>query len=112
VFKNRVLRRIFGRKRDGVTGTWKKLLNEKLRDLCSSPNIIRIIKCRMMRLVGHVAQMWEKRNEYRLLVEKPERKRPLGRLRRRWVDNMRVDLLEIGWDGVVDWMGLAQDWER
>jgi hypothetical protein len=82
VFENRVLRRILGPKRDEVTGKWRKLHNEELRDLYSSPSIIRIIKPRM-RWVGHVARMGEKRNAYRLLVGKPEGKRPLGRQRHR-----------------------------
>jgi hypothetical protein len=77
VFENRVPRRIFGPKRDEVTGEWRKLHNEELRDLCFSPSIIRIIKSRRMRWAGHVARMGEKRNAYRLLVGKPERKRPL-----------------------------------
>jgi hypothetical protein len=81
VFENRGLRRIFRPKRDGVTGGWIKLHNEELHDLYSSPNIIRIIKSRRMRWAGHVAQMGEKRNVYRLLVGKPEEKRPLGRTR-------------------------------
>jgi hypothetical protein len=80
VFENRVLRRVFGTKRDGVTGEWRKLHNEELHDLYS-PSIIRIIKSRRMRWAGHVAQMGEKRNMCRLLVGKPEGKRPLGRLR-------------------------------
>jgi hypothetical protein len=83
VFEKKVLRRIFGPKRDEVTGEWRKLHNEKLRDLYSSPSIIRIIKSRRMRCPGHVARMGEKRNAYRLLVGKPEGKRPLGRPRRR-----------------------------
>jgi hypothetical protein len=78
-----VLRRIFGPKRDGVTGGWRKLHNEELHNLYSSPSIIRITKSRMMRWAGHVARMGEKRNLYRLLVGKPEEKRPLGRPRRR-----------------------------
>jgi hypothetical protein len=81
VFENRVLRRIFGRKRDEVTGEWRKLHNEELRDLYSSPSIIKIIKLRM-RWAGHVARMGEKRNSCRLLVGKPEGKRPPGRGRR------------------------------
>jgi hypothetical protein len=89
-----VLRRIFGLKRDEVTGEWRKLLNEELRDLYSSPSIIRIIKLKM-RWVGRVARMGEKRNAYRLLVGKPEGKRPLGRPRHRWVDNIRMELGEV-----------------
>jgi hypothetical protein len=111
VFKNRVLRRIFGLKRDEVMGGWRKLRNEELRDLYSSPSIIRIIKSRRMRWVGHIVRMGEKRNAYRLLVGKPEGKRPLGRPRRMWVDNIRMDLREVGW-GDVDWIGLAQDRNR
>jgi hypothetical protein len=83
VLENRVLRRIFGAKRDEVTGELRKLHNEELHGLYSSPSIIRIIKGRMMRWVGHVARMGEKRNAYRLLVGKPEGRRPLGRPRRR-----------------------------
>jgi hypothetical protein len=108
VFENRVLRRIFGPKRGEVTGGWRKLYNEEFHNLYSSPSIIRIIKSRRMRWVGHVAQMGEKRNVYRLLVGKPERKRLLGRPRHRWTDNVKMDLLEIGL-GVVDWIGLAED---
>jgi hypothetical protein len=81
VFENRVLRRIIERKRDGVMGGWRKLHNEELCDLYSSPNTIRMVKSRRMRWTGHVARMWEKRNAYRLLVGKPEGKRPLGRPR-------------------------------
>jgi hypothetical protein len=106
-----VLRRIFGPKRDEVTGEWRKLHNEELRDLYSSPSIIRIIKSRRMRWAGHVALMGEKKNAYRLLVGKPEGKSPVGRSRRRWVDNIRIDLREVGW-GDVDWIGLAQDKNR
>jgi hypothetical protein len=111
VFENRVLRRIFVPKRDEVTEGWRKLHNEELCDLYSSPSIIRVIKSRRMRWARHVAQMGEKRNAYRLLVGKPEGKRPIGRLRRRWVDNIKMDLLEMGWDG-VDWIGLAQDRDK
>jgi hypothetical protein len=107
VFENRVLRRIFGPKTDEVTGEWRKLHNEELRDLYSSPSIIRIIKSRTMRWAGHVARMREKKNAYRLLVGKSEGKISLGRPRRRWVDNIRMDLGEVGW-GDVDWIGLAQ----
>jgi hypothetical protein len=111
VFENKVLRRIFGPKRDEVTEGWRKLHNEEFRDLYSSPSIIRIIKSRRMRWAGHVAQMGEKRNAYRLLVGKPGGKRPLGRPRLRWVDNIKMDLLEIGWGG-VDSIGLAQDRDK
>jgi hypothetical protein len=110
VFENRVLRRIVGPKRDEVTGEWRKLHNEELRDLYSSPSIIRIIKSRRMKWAGHVARM-ERRNAYRLLVGKPEGKRPLERPRRRQVDNIRMGLGEVGW-GDVDWIGLTQDRNR
>jgi hypothetical protein len=90
-----------------VTGGWIKLHNEELHDLYSLPSIIRIIKSRRMRWTGHVVRMREDRNAYILLVGKPEGKRPLGRPRRRWVDNIRMDLREIGCSG-VDWIGLAQ----
>jgi hypothetical protein len=79
-----------------VTGEWRKRHNEELRDLYSSPSIIRIIKSRRMRLAGHVARMGEKRDAYRLLVGKPEGRRPLRRPRRRWLDNSRMDVVEIG----------------
>jgi hypothetical protein len=105
-FENRVLRRIFEPKRDGVTGGWRKLHNEELHNLYSSPSIIRNMKSRRMRWAGHVARMGEKRNVYRLLAGKPERKRPLGRPRRRWIDNIKMELLEIGLS-VVDRIGLA-----
>jgi hypothetical protein len=108
LFENRVLSRIFGPTRDGVTGGCRKMHNEEFQNLYSSPSIIRIIKLRRMRWTGHVARMGEKRNVYRLLVGKPETKRPLGRKRRRWIDNIKMDLLDIGLN-VVDWIGLAQD---
>jgi hypothetical protein len=92
VFENRVLRRIFGLKRDEVMREWRKLHNEKLRDLYSLSSIIRMIKRRRMRRVGYVSRMMEKRNAYRLLVGKPEGKRPLRRQRHRWVDNIRMVL--------------------
>jgi hypothetical protein len=111
VSENRVLRRIFGPNREGVTGRWRKLHNEELHNLYSSPSIIRIIKSRRMRWAGDVARMGEKRNVYRLLVGRPEGKRPLGRPRRRWMDNIKMDLLEIELS-VVDWIGLAQDGYR
>jgi hypothetical protein len=111
VFENRVLKRIFGSKRDEVTGELRKLHNEELRDLYSSPSIIRIIKSRRVRWAGHIARMGEKRNPYRLLVGKSEGRRPLGRSRRRWVDNIRMALGGMGW-GDVDWIGLAKDRNR
>jgi hypothetical protein len=88
VFENRVLRRIFGPKGDGVTREWRKLHNEELHNLYSSPSIIRIIKLRRVWWAGHVARMGEKRNIHRLLVGEPEGKRPLGRPRHRWMDNI------------------------
>jgi hypothetical protein len=100
-----------GPKRDEVTGEWRKLHNEELHYLYSSPSIIRINKARRMRWAGHVARMGEKWNACKLLVGKPEGRRPLGRPRRRWVDNIRMDLVEMGW-GDVDWIGLAQDRDR
>jgi hypothetical protein len=92
VFENRVLRRIFGPKRDEVTGGWRKLHNEKLHGLYSSPSIVRVIKARMMRLAGHVARMGEVRGAYKILVGRPEGRIPLGRHRRRWEDNIKMDL--------------------
>jgi hypothetical protein len=111
LFENNVLRRIFGPKRDEVTGSWRKLHYKELHDLCSSPSIIRMMKPTRMRWAGHVARMGEKRNAYWLLVGKQEGKRPLGRPKRRWVENIKMYPLEIGWGG-VDWIGLAQDMER
>ena len=88
-------------------GEWRRLHTEELNGLYSSPNIVRVIKSRRMRWAGHVARMGEERGVYRFLVGKPEGKRPLGRPRRRWVDNIRMDLQEVGC-GHVDWIGLAQ----
>jgi hypothetical protein len=102
-------RLILGPKRDEVTGEWRKMHNEELHILYSSPNIIRQIKSRRMRWAGHVACMGEKRNVYKVLMGKPEGKRPLGRLSRRWEDGIRVDLREIGWGGGVERIQLAQD---
>jgi hypothetical protein len=91
-----------------VTGGWRKLHNEELHNLYSSPSIIRMIKSRMMGWAGHVARMGEKRNAYRILVGNPEGKRPLGRPRRRWVDNIKMDLREIGWDdGDWNWLRIG-----
>jgi len=111
VFENMVLRRIFGPRSDGVTGEWRRLHNGELSDLYSSPSIVRVIKARRMRWAGHVARMGEEKGAYRVLVGKSEGKRPLGRPRRRWVDNIRMDLQEVGY-GSVDWIGLAQDRDR
>ena len=106
-----VLRRILGTRRDEVTGEWRRLHNEELNDLYYSPNIVRVIKSRRMRWAGHVARMDEEKGVYRVLVEKPEGRRPLGRPRRRWVDNIRMDLQEVGCE-YMDWIGLAQDRHR
>jgi hypothetical protein len=88
-----------------------RLRNKEHHDMYSSPSIIRIMKLRRMRWAGHVARMDEKQNVYRLLVGKPEGRRPLGRPRSRWMDNIRMDLVEVGW-GEVDWIGLDQDRDR
>jgi hypothetical protein len=97
VFENRVLRRIFGPKRDEETGEWRRLHNEELYDLYSSPNTIRVIKSRRMRWAEHVARMGEERGVYWILVGRPEGRRPLGRPRRTWEDNIKTDLREVGW---------------
>jgi hypothetical protein len=99
VFENRVLRGIFGPKRDEVTGDWRKLHNGELHNLYSSPDVIRQIKSRRMRWAGHVARMEEGRKVYRVLLGKPEGERPLERPRRRWEDGMKMDLREMGWGG-------------
>jgi len=99
VFDNRVLRRVFGPKRDEVTGEWRKLHNEELRDLYSLPNIVRVVKSRRMRWAGNVEHMGEGRGVHRVLVGKHEGKRPLRRPRRRWVDNIKMDLREVGGGG-------------
>ncbi|KAJ4435329.1 hypothetical protein ANN_17939 [Periplaneta americana] len=108
VLENKVLRKIFGAKRDEVTGEWRKLHNIELHALYSSPDIIRNNKSRRLRWTGHVARRGESRNGYRVLVGRPERKRPLGRPRRRWEDNIKLDLREVGYDD-REWINLAQD---
>jgi hypothetical protein len=112
VFENRVLRSIFGPKRDEVTGEWRNLHNGELHTLYSSPDIIRQFKSRRMRWAGHVARMEEGRNVYRVLVGKPGGKRPLERPRRRWNGGIKMDLREVGWGGDVEWIHLAQDRDR
>jgi len=107
----RVLRRIFGPKRDEVIGEWRKLHNEELNDLYSSPNIMWVIKLRRMRWAGHVACKVEGRGMYRVLVGKTEGKRLLGRPRHRWDDNNKMDLQEVGCGG-MDWIELGQDRDR
>ena len=87
--------RIFGPKRDEVTGEWRKLYNEELNDLYCSPNIIRVIKSRIMRWTGHVACKGDMRGVHRVFVRRPEGKRPLGRSRRRWEDNIKIDFQEV-----------------
>jgi len=106
-----VLRRIFGPRSVEVTGEWSRLHNEELNDLYCSPNIVRVIKCRRMRWAGHVARMSDERGVYRVLVGKPEGKRPLGKSRSRWVNNIRMDPQELGC-GYMDWIGLGQDRDR
>jgi len=110
VFESRVLR-IFGPKRDEVTGEWRKLYNEELNGLYSSPNIVRVIKLRRMRWAVHVAHMEEERGMYSVLVGKPEGKRPLGRPKHRWEDNIKMVLQEVGCGG-MDWIEWAQDRDR
>ncbi|KAJ4452256.1 hypothetical protein ANN_03774 [Periplaneta americana] len=111
MFENKVLRKIFGAKRDEVTGEWRKLHNTELHALYSSPDIIRNIKSRRLRWAGHVARKGESRNIYRVLLGRSEGMRPLGRPRRKWEDNIKIDLREVGYDG-RDWINLAQDRDR
>jgi hypothetical protein len=111
VFENRVLRGIFGPKKDKVMGEWRKLHSGELHNLYSSPDIIRQNKSRRRRLAGHVARMGEGRNVYRVLVGEPEGKRSLGRPRRRWEDGIKMDLRETGWKG-VEWIHLAEVRDR
>ena len=111
MFENRALRRIFGPKRDEVTGEWRKLHNQELNDLYSSLNIVRMIISRRVSWAGHVERMGDRRGIFRVLVGKPEGKRPLGGPRRRWENYIKMDLQEVGC-GVIDWIELAQDRDR
>ncbi|KAJ4432833.1 hypothetical protein ANN_21472 [Periplaneta americana] len=110
VFENKVLRKILGAKRDEVTGEWRKLHNTELHTLYSSPDIIRNIKSRRLRWAGHVARVGKYRNAYSVLVGRPEGNRPLGRLKRRWEDHIKMELREVEHDR--DWINLAQDRDR
>jgi len=111
VFEKMVFRRISGPRRDEITGEWRRMHNEELNDLYSSPNIVLVIKSRRMRWARHVARMGEEMGVYRFLVRKPEGRRPMGRPRRRWVDNIRMDLQEVVCV-YMDWIGRAQDRDR
>jgi hypothetical protein len=111
VYENRVLRRVFGPKRGEVIGEWRKLHIEELNDLYSLPNIVWVVKSRRMRWTGHVARMGEERGVHRVFVGKPEGKRPLGRPRRVWEDNIKMNLQEVG-GGRGDWMELVQDGDK
>jgi hypothetical protein len=111
VFENRVLKRIFGLKKDEVRGEWRKLHNKELNDLYCSPNIIRVIKSRKMRWAGHVERMGGRGVIYRVLVERPAGQRPLGKPKYRWEDNIKMDLHDVGCV-VMNWIRLAQDRDR
>ena len=106
-----MLKIIFGPKSDEVTGEWRKLHSEERNDLYCSLNILRVVKSRKMRWTGRVERMGEGRGVYRVLVGKPEGKRPLERPRRRWEDNIKIELQEVGCGG-MDWIEMAQDRER
>ena len=110
MFENRVLRRVFDPKRDEVKGEWRKLRNEELRDLYPLLKIVRVVISRRMRWAGHVAHIGEERGVHRVLMGKPEGKRPLGRRRRRWEYNISMDLREVERGG--EWMELAKDRDR
>jgi hypothetical protein len=111
VFENRVLRKIFGPNRNELRGERRRLHDEELHELYSTPNNIWVIKLRRMRWAGHVACMGEGRGAYRILVGRPEGRRPLGRPRRRWEDNIKMDLKDVGWGG-MDWIDMAEDKDR
>jgi len=104
VFENRELRRIFGSKRDEVARDWRRLHNKELYSLYSSTNIIWVIKSRRMRWGGQIARMGNRRGVYRILMRRTEGRRSLGRYRRRWEDNIKMDIQEVGWGG-MDWIG-------
>ena len=108
MFENKVFRKIVGAKREEIKGEWRKLHNAELHALYSSPNIMRNPKSRRLRWARHVARMEQARNAYRVLVGKPEGNRPLWRPRRRWEDNIKMDLREIGCDP-GEWIDLAED---
>ena len=108
MFENKVLRNIFVAKKEEITGEWRKLHNVELQELYSSPNIISRLKSRRLRWAGHVARMEQSRNVYRVLVGKPEGKRPIERPRRRWEDNIKMDLREVRYDP-GKWIDLAED---
>jgi hypothetical protein len=111
VFENRVFRKIFERKREELTGEWRRLHNEELHYLYPSPNIVRAIQSRRIILAGHIARKGDRRGAYRVLVGRPEGRRPLGRPRPRWGEGIKVDLKEVGWVG-MDWIDMAQDRNR
>jgi hypothetical protein len=111
VFHNRVLRNILAPNRNEVIRKWRRLHNEELYDLYSSLNIIPVNKSRRMRWVGNMARMGDKRGAYRILVGRTEGRRPLGRPRRRWEDNITKNLREVGWGG-MNWIDLVEDWDR
>ena len=111
VFDSRMLRRIFGPERNEVTGEWRRLRNEELYAVYFSPNIIRVIKSRRLSWVGHVARVEARRYTCRVLMGKPEGRRPLGRPRHIWEDNIKMDILEVGC-GNTDWIDLAEDRDR
>jgi len=111
VFEHRVLRKIFGFRRDEVTGEWRKLHSEELNDLVTSPSIFRVLKSRTIRGAGHVARMGQRYVAYRISMRKPQGKVPLGRSRSRWEENIKINLQELGC-GDMDWIELAQDWNR